>query len=298
MKTLYIKNLIAAIFLVLAFIACNKEDEKNDCNNIVIKDGKLLSPKWMVNFMDSLENTTEWVVLSGGKEISINIPKTDLTYFVESFEYQQQTYICMYEILYGNFRTIYTCSGDKYSSSNLLSLKEWSDAYNATRQGLFRILFCNHNDKCWAKRIIIEHYDRDVEHAVEDNSIYDCRNDFVFHEGKLLSPHWMVNVLKNLENKAVELNENARYFARYQEVRKQRYVYINKMFDDYSNIFLRPPVVIFTCSGVEVKKDSELYGGGFVSWTGTNFKDIFMANFWYAPEREEKKSEIIPYEPY
>ena len=76
MKTLYIKNLIAVLFLALVYVACNKSEEE-DCNiNVVIEDGKLISPKWMAHLADSLINT---------------IPRLELS--VSYFEFQQQTYI-------------------------------------------------------------------------------------------------------------------------------------------------------------------------------------------------------------
>ena len=288
MKTPYLKNLIVVLFLALVCVACNKhkeEEKEEDCNNVVVKDGKLLSPKWMVNFMDSLENVDVWVVMSvSGKELFWDIRKNwHFTYLVESYEYQQQTHIYIGELAHVGHLITYTCSGDNLGRSYK---QEWLEPHGRTRQGLFRAIFCNHDEMCWAKRMIFEHYDRNIDHAVEDNSIYDCRNDFIISEGKLLSPQWMVNALKELENKAVEFNENASYSVFYQEVRKQRYVYIRR--PGFMN-----PTVIYTCSGNKVGKDSELYGGGFVNWIGVNVRSLFAANFCYALECEEKKSEII-----
>jgi hypothetical protein len=104
MKNLLKNNHIPVLFLFLAFmVSCDKhtkEEPREDCNDIVIYDEKLISPQWMVDVIDSLDR-------DAAERQVYNV------YNVSLFEYKQQTYVVMQEMLNASSwnDVFYTCHG-------------------------------------------------------------------------------------------------------------------------------------------------------------------------------------------
>lgn len=150
MKILGNNYFIAIIFLIVVCLSGCRNDssekvEKEDCGDIVkeivIEEGKLLSPEWLVKVMDEYEK----------EAIELHI---FYLYIIQVFEYKQKTYVRIHESLYSGSSgrdDYYTCSGNKiceckgvlYSQTPLC--QELSDAN--TEQGyvktmVFDALFC------------------------------------------------------------------------------------------------------------------------------------------------------------
>jgi len=107
MKALNKKYFFILLYLAVVCMACHKmENIVDDCNNIVIDtdEDKLVSPRWLVHVMDSLEKDTDK-------------RERYFVYNVTLFDYQQQTYVQIGEILHGyEGYQFYTCSGSKISN--------------------------------------------------------------------------------------------------------------------------------------------------------------------------------------
>lgn len=130
---------------------CNNTSgkEKDDCGEIikeiVIEDGKLLSPEWLVKVMKEYE-----------KE-AIEI-KMFYLYVVYVFEYQQETYVRIHESLYSGSSgrdDYYTCSGQKICECKGILQSQFplcQDLRNAiVEQGnkpVFDALFCHNEQVC------------------------------------------------------------------------------------------------------------------------------------------------------
>ena len=129
-KSLFI-FLTALILATLCITACKKNEEKEDCRDIVIADGRLLSPQWMVHVIDSMVNI-------------ISERQTAHTYGVYSFEYQNQTYITFEQPFSSDLiiplTRVYTCSGIKQNS--IYFTREIFDAYSETGKIELFVLFC------------------------------------------------------------------------------------------------------------------------------------------------------------
>jgi len=279
MKTYHKNYFIAVLFLMFITVSCKEESKEDnscddltsgDCGKIVLSDdGRLLCPKWLVHVMDSLE------------EEAITLSKC-YAYVLQTFEYQQQTYIRYGQPNSSSLYTngYYTCTGVHLG---------WRFPYQGTStydRSYITVLFhyCNGNSSTTYR------YDDPIgEHAVDDETIADCREEIVIEDGKLLSPQWLVNVIDSFENQAITLDEGVQYRVSYKEFKKQRIVYIDQF---YNNQPSGNEIAYYTCTGVEIEKDSELWralqlGGGVYQTL------LFRAIFCYAPECEEKKSEIF-----
>ena len=104
MKTLNIKYLFAVLVLVFAFIACNKNEDKKDCRDIVIEkvdDVQVIhGPVWFGHVIDSLFDN----------HVARNMMRLLALY---TFKHQEQYYICLQDPVHSgrNRARFYTCFG-------------------------------------------------------------------------------------------------------------------------------------------------------------------------------------------
>ena len=278
MKTYHKNYFIAVLFLMFITVSCKEESKEDnscddltsgDCGKIVLSDdGRLLCPKWLVHVMDSLE------------EEAITLSKC-YVYQLQAFEYQQQTYIQYNQpsSSAGIPAGYFTCTGVHLG---------WLFPYQGTityNHSYITVIFqyCNGSSSTTYRYV-----DPYAEHAVDDETIADCREEIVITDGKLLSPGWLVSVIDSLENQAITLNDRVQYKIEYRECNKQRIITIFS--DSWFNQAHDTVQLFYYCSGIEIKE-----GEMWVSLradSGVYRTTLFYATFCYAPECEEKKSEI------
>ena len=106
MKTLYQIYFISIIFLAVAcFASCHKNKEEKYSIEVVISEGKLLSPEWLGHAIDSIFDACSRRLR----------PETSSWLYFESYsiKYQEEEYVILRMNFSFNMLDYFTCSGDR-----------------------------------------------------------------------------------------------------------------------------------------------------------------------------------------